>query len=261
LIKAFTERKMKRTDLVLALAVVTGIMIPGVGRSAQPCPPPYVSVDGGTSSTTDCPVGASYATSFPGIENPISEGGAWVNGLAVGLDWNNPKTTGGKAVGSVAMTGSRYADDIGHLSTSLHAFSANQWAQGTVYKASGYTGGGGSHEIELLLRFQITAHNARGYEILWGLAGYIAIVRWNGPVGNYTPLYDPGTGSIAPPVDGDVLRAEMNGSTITVYKNGVRVASVSDSTYASGQPGIGFWPVDGATPENMGWKAFQAGNL
>jgi hypothetical protein len=40
--------------------------------------------------------------------------------------------------------------------------------------------------------------------------------------------------------DGDVLRAEITGDTIRVYKNGSLVASVSDSTYATGQPGMGF---------------------
>jgi hypothetical protein len=155
---------------------------------------------------------------------------------------------------------SRYDDSIAHLSTSVATFAPNQYAQGTVFKAAAYTTAGG-HELELLLRFQTTAHNARGYEILWGISGYIAIVRWNGPLGDFTALYDPGLGIISVPVDGDVLRAEIVGSTITVFKNGAAVASVSDSTYASGQPGMGFWPVDGAIAQNMGWKSYQAGNL
>lgn len=210
-----------------------------------------VSSGGGGQPTT------LYTTSFAGTENPISEGGAWTRGLTEGLDWTNPKTTGGQAVASTAPTPSRYSDDIAHLS----GFPANQWAQATVYKVAGYTGNGGGHEVELLLRFQITPHNARGYEVLWGLSGYLAIVRWNGPVGSYTPLYDPGVGSIPVPQHGDVLRAEITGSTIKVYRNGVQVASVTDTTYATGNPGIGFWPVDGAIPDNLGWQDFSAGGL
>jgi hypothetical protein len=132
-----------------------------------------------------------------------------------------------------------------------------------VYLAPGYTGNGGNHEVELLLRFEITPHGARGYEILWGIQGYIAVVRWNGAVTNYTPLLENVNPGIGAPVDGDVLRAEIIGSVIKVYKNGSLVATgPSDSTYTEGQPGIGFWPIDGsADPDKMGWKNFQAGNL
>jgi len=196
-------------------------------------------------------------------ENPISEGGRWINGKAVGLNWNNVQTVPGKGYASVlsGSTGSRYDDSIAHLSTSFATYSPNQYAQGAVFRAAGYNPGASGHEVELLLRFQITANNARGYEVLWGHSGYLAIVRWNGPLGSYTPLYDPGVGSISVPLDGDVLRAEIIGDTITVYKNGLLVATVSDSTYATGQPGMGFWPIDGATAANLGWKSYQAGNL
>jgi hypothetical protein len=199
---------------------------------------------------------ASYSSSFNSTENPLNEAGAWVRGGVEGLDWHNPKTTGGQVVGAVAMpTDSRYSDDIAHLSGSVPA---NQYAQATVYLASGYSA---LHEAELLLRFQITPHNARGYEVLWGLPGYIAIVRWNGPLGDYTVLYDSGTLNTWAPKHGDVLRAEINGSTISVYKNGTLFASVNDSTYTNGQPGLGFWPVDGAVPENYGWQDWTAGGL
>jgi len=57
-----------------------------------------------------------------------------------------------------------------------------------------------------------------------------------------------------------VLRAEIAGNVITVYKNGVLVATgPPDSTWTGGQPGIGFWPVDASTPGSYGWKGFTAG--
>jgi len=59
-----------------------------------------------------------------------------------------------------------------------------------------------SHEIELLLHFQITASNARGYEVLWGVTGECNIVRWNGPLGNYTPLLSVSGPNIGAAVDG-----------------------------------------------------------
>jgi len=204
---------------------------------------------------------ASYSTTFPLTENPISENGVWIRGAAEGIDWTNPKTTAGHVVASSVPTPTRYSDDIAILDPAKHPFSADQYAEATVYLANGYTGNGGGHEVELLLRFSIAAHDAHGYEVMWGLSGYLAIVHWNGVVQSYTPIYDPGTGSIAVPSDGDVLRAEIVGSTIRVYRNGSLIATVNDSTFSSGQPGIGFWPVDGAIPDNYGWASYTAGSL
>ena len=260
---------MKRRNLIIASAGIAGGMCARLARAATPCPPSWVSVSGGTSASTSCPSASAslYTTNFPATENPLSEAGKWICGGATGIDWNNPLTTGGHCAASVpAAAPSRYSDDIAILKSSFQAFTANQFAQATVYKASGYSGNGGGHEVELLLRFSVGAHDAHGYEILWGIAGYLAVVRWNGPVGNYTPIYDPGAGSMPVPQDGDVLRAEISGNIIKVYRNGSQVGPNVDvssvgTVYTSGQPGLGFWPVDGATPGSMGWKSWSAGNL
>lgn len=207
---------------------------------------------------------AIYITSFPATEAIISEGGIWTNGAADGGNWHNVSTLANtKAYSLVQMgTGSqRFSDAIAHLKTSVIPVVPNQFAEAVFYKAAGYNGNGGSHECELLLRFSITNGVARGYEVLFGL-NYLAIVRWNGALTDYTPLYDPGAASLAP-VDGDVFRAHIVGSTITVFKNGVAIpgATATDSTWATGQPGQGMWPVDGATPANMGWKSWKGGSL
>ena len=209
---------------------------------------------------------SDFSTSFPLTENPISQGGIWTRGLAEGLDWTNPKTTGGLACASVSPTPSRYSDDIAHLKTSYRAFNANQFAQGVAFVAGGYTGNGGAHEIELLLRFSISGHDAHGYEILFGIEGYITIVRWEGPVGTYTVLWDSGGGgSLAPPSNNEVLRAEISGNFITVKRGGVTVKTQDitaggGTVWSTGQPGMGFWPVDGALTDSMGWKSWTAGN-
>jgi hypothetical protein len=217
------------------------------------------------------PVAAGFSTVFPAVENPLSQGGIWQRGLQEGLNWTDPKVTANGCVASTTPTPNRYDDDIAHLKASAYPFTGNQYAQGTVYCSAGYTGGGGSHEIELLLRFSITANNAAGYEILWGhgpSVAYCALVRWNGPEGNYTALWDPasavGSYTNAPPTyqNGDVFRVEITGTTATIYINGVVIGVVTGLTdYATGQPGLGFWPVDGATPANLGFKSWQAGNL
>jgi hypothetical protein len=209
--------------------------------------------------------GGIFSTSFPLTENPISDGGKWVEGKTVGLDWNDPRSTPGRAFAAVksGLNGSRYDDTIAHLSTSFMAFPANQYAQGTVFRVAGYDPSPSKHEVELHLRFQTTAHNARGYEIMWGITGYLAVVRWDGALGVYTPLLDTGDPGIGAPVDGDMLRAEIKGTTISIFKNGALKATLDVSSagnvWADGQPGMGFWPVDGSTPENYGWKNFEAG--
>jgi hypothetical protein len=218
---------------------------------------------GGTGGSADptasgAPAG-SYSTNFSLTENPISDGGKWINGKAVGLLWNNVQSVPGKAYAS-DFTGvpSRYSDPIAHLTTS---FTANQYAQGAVSRVPGYRNIIDKHEVELLLRFQITANSARGYEVLWGQDGELCVVRWNGSLGSYSLL-----GSCLPDsasnmaVDGDVLRAEIIGTVIKVYKNGSLVLTASDSMWTDGQPGMGFWPTAGATLASYGWKNYQAGS-
>ena len=202
-------------------------------------------------------VPADYSTSFPATESPISESSNWTNGLAVGLDWNNVQTTPGKAFGAAISGG--YNDCLAVLTNTT--FASDQYAEAVVYRAGGYSPGV-SHEIELLLRFSITANDAHGYEVLWGVTGELNVVRWNGPLGDYT-AWNGGSGpNIGEPADGDVLRAEMTGSILTVYKNASLVlTAASETTYTTGQPGIGFWPTTGATLASLGWKSFSAGNL
>jgi hypothetical protein len=59
----------------------------------------------------------SYSTKFPLTEDPISEGGKWVDGEVVGLDWANVSTTPGRAVGH--QTGPDFSDATAVLQT-LH---------------------------------------------------------------------------------------------------------------------------------------------
>lgn len=249
---------MKRRELILASA---GILVPALARGGQPCPPPTVSVAGGESAATNCQIvsGPSYSTNFGSTENPLSDGGKWVNGKAVGVNWHNVRSMSGRAVAAAFVSG--YNDPIAVLTTS---FAANQYAQGTVFRVSSYAPSA-SHEIELLLRFQITAGNARGYEILWGAKGEVNVVRWNGPLGSYNAIGGVTGPNLGAAKDGDVLRAEISGNIIRVYKNGTlaltRDVSTVGNIWTTGQPGIGFFPRSGAVLENYGWKSYQAGSL
>jgi hypothetical protein len=191
-------------------------------------------------------------TRFAGSENPISEGGVWTNGGAVGLDWQNVEKSNGLAFASGFSAG--YNDCIAHLS----GFNPDQYAQATVHLASGYQPAT-SHEVELLLRFQIRSHSARGYEFNWAWDGsYTQIVRWNGALNDFTYL---DSGSFGALVEGDVIRATAIGSTLTFYKNGVQVLQTVDSTWSDGDPGMGMFvrPDPSTVPESYCFSAYSAG--
>jgi hypothetical protein len=205
------------------------------------------------------PVGRSYATTFPLTENPISEGGLWVNGGAVGLDWSNVSTTPGLAIGR--QTAGSYSDATAILTGT---WGPDQRATATVYainqKDACY------QEVELRLRSAITAHVNTGYEITFkssqSSSAYVDIVRWNGAVGRFTVLTAQ-NGAQYGVKTGDVVSATIIGNTIKAYKNGVLVAQATDNTYASGAPGMGFYLSNSSTAcrgtnGSYGYTSFSA---
>jgi hypothetical protein len=181
----------------------------------------------------------TYSTSFPLTENPISENGTWINGGVVGLSWNNCQTANGYAFGT--QTG--LIDYNDSICTVNGSWGPDQTAQLTIRVTS--TSNAEFEEAEVHLRTTISLLSITGYEINCSVqpagssAGpYMQIVRWNGLLGNFTELN--GTSSVGC-ADGDVLKASISGSTIAVYKNGTQVLTSNDSTYTSGQPGMGFY--------------------
>ncbi len=201
---------------------------------------------------------ANYSTSFSGTENPLSESGNWVNGASYGFN-NCEKGLADDSATQIAFGASpgspTYADSTALLTGT---WGANQMVQGTVY--AGTTGGISYPEVELRLRSALSGTNCTGYEITFsigqGAAGYLEVVKWNGALGSFTYLVNNLTGSQYNVVTGDVIQAWMIGSIITVFKNGIFQVAVSDTTYASGNPGIGFDYT--ASGNHYGFSAFSA---
>lgn len=192
----------------------------------------------------------TYSTNFDSAENPLSEGGAWVN---VGQAWTRVVTSGGVAYGTHRATG--YNDSYAHLT----GFGPDHSAEATIQISGTF---GPNQEVELHLRWDDSPNVARGYEILWEARNsYGYIVRWNGPLGNYTILQR--INFPKAPATGDVMKADIVGTTITVYLNGAVVGSVSDSTWATGNPGIGFYSDDasGAQNSRFGFTSFTASDI
>ncbi len=186
----------------------------------------------GTGGTT----GRVYTTIFPLSENPISEAGNWISGQAVGLDWHDVSTTSGLAIGH--QSGSSYTDGTALLTG---AWGPTQTVEAVVHavnpKESCY------QEVEMRLRSNLTAHSCTGYEISFkattSASAYLIIVRWNGPVGDFTYLEN-STGAQYGIAEGDIVKATIVGNVITAYLNGIAVGTATDSTYATGNPGMGF---------------------
>jgi hypothetical protein len=212
----------------------------------------------------------SYSTVFPLTENPISEGGKWINGQTVGLDWNNVYTSGGFA-GGVGPSSNTYADPTAIL--------AGSWGPNQTVLARVRVSAPGAYyqEVELRLRSAMSAHSSTGYELNYAVSGsrgsYIGIVRWNDRLGSFTESNKLGPGTVCsyPKVgagctevtgiavkDGDIIKGTAVGNTISAYLNGTLIAQVVDGTYTSGAPGIGFDFGCDSTYANFGFSKFSA---
>jgi hypothetical protein len=200
----------------------------------------------------------TYTSNFPLTENPISEGGNWINGKTVGLDWSDVSTTPGLAIGRESGSSVGVYDDTVALLTG--SWGPNQTVQATVHTVN--QNDSYFEEVELRLRSSLSAHSSTGYEVLFSCRNtsnaYVQIVRWNGPLGDFT-LIDGRGGSSYGIADGDVVKATIVGNVITAYINDVQVLQVTDGTYANGNPGMGFF-LQGATGVNgdYGFTSFTA---
>jgi hypothetical protein len=232
----------------------------------------------------------SYSTSFSATENPISEGGNWINGRDIGLDWCNVQT-GVSAAGVHYAFGVDYSTNGGTTSCGASSYgdpvavlkgnwATAQQATGVAYIAPG--GPGNSFpEIELHLNMTITGHNIVGYEFDCGelppgspgpnySVGF-GIVRWNGTLGNwpnntnngFTVLKsDNANPAFCAQNDGDTFTAVNTGAAtnnLQFWKNGQLILTATDpNPITGGSPGIGMNTSMGRTYPLSGWRNFSA---
>jgi len=209
---------------------------------------------GGGTPTVTSPSSGVYTTTFPLTENPISETNAWINGGATGLDWTNYRTTSGLAFGTETGSGG-FDDSVATLSGTWGPIQTVTAVVHSVNQNSGIY-----EEVELLLHFQITAHSARGYEINFRCVQdgtqYSQIVRWNGPLGNFTYLNSATGPGIT---NGDTVKATIDGTgLISVYINNNFLYSVTDTTWTDGNPGMGWFTSSATTNSNHGFTSYTA---
>lgn len=204
----------------------------------------------------------TYQTNFPATEDPISESGNWINGGTTGLDWSDVRTNGGLAFGTITSSTPNFGDSTAVLTGT---WASNQKACAVVHTVNQTDSL--HEEVELHLRTTITPHSITGYEFDYRVTAdgtqYAVIVRWNGPLGNFTFVVNqnpsgPGLHN------GDQVCATAVGSTLTEYINGVQVMQGTDSTYTNGSPGIGM-DVESSSgssvDQNFGFSSFSATEL
>jgi hypothetical protein len=188
-----------------------------------------------TGGTAGAAATRTYTTTFPLTENPLSEGGSWINGQTDGIDWHDMSTTPGLAIGH--QSGSSYTDGTALLTGT---WGPTQSAEAVVHET--HPQDDCYQEVELRLRSALGPHSCTGYEISFKATktsgAYLIIVRWNGAVGDFTYLLNV-SGAQFGVTEGDVVKATIAGNVITAYLNGVAMGSATDGTYATGSPGMG----------------------
>jgi hypothetical protein len=196
----------------------------------------------------------SYATDFDLTESPISEQGAWTRR---GLDWTQVNSASGRAFGT--HSGSAYNDSYAHLS----GFTPDVEVTTVIYLDGSI--GSSYHEVEILLRWSDSAHDAHGYECNLNYAGgYAEIVRWNGAIGDFTYVGGgQGAGGGHKPVNGSVFKARIQGNIITTSLDGVvlqtaDISAVSGPVWADGDPGMGFYNGESG---KYGFQSYSAVSL
>ena len=219
----------------------------------------------------------SYSTLFEVDEDPVSEGGMWLNGGKDGIDWANVVTANGVAYGELTRMGvAERRVEQGNLEASTPegaapegdyddptavlsgAWGKDQHARATVFsrnQTEEYF-----QEVEIRLRSTMTPHRCTGYEVFFRCLktenGYAEIVRWNGGPGDFTSLKKL-FGTQYGVKDGDVIEATVVGNVLKGFVNGVEMISASDDTFDSGSPGIGFNFGVGDTNVDHGFTSFE----
>lgn len=200
----------------------------------------------------------SYATSFTGTENPLSQGGAWISGGVTGV-FRDVQCTPGFAFGTGPSASPPYDDPT--------AIVAGEW--GPLQTAEAIVRidaveGGVNQEVELRLITTIDGIKITGYEIMWSITTntYIDMRRWVGgadDIGQFVQIGFLGSGTSPQLQTGYRIKAtvDANGVFRAYTDSGggyvLMLTSSADLTYRSGAPGIGFFKHAGAAGPLSGY--------
>jgi hypothetical protein len=214
----------------------------------------------------------SYRTHFPHDEDPVSEDGMWLNGKADAIDWTDCVTSNGFIHGAPSrmkvleqraeqgnLEGEEAVGDYDDPTAILSGeWGPNQHGRGVAHIENPTEEW--FQEVQIRLRSTLEPRSITGYEIFFrclkGELGYAEIVRWNGPIGDWTSLQRH-QGPEYGVEHGDVVEATIEGSVIKGSVNGVEKITVTDDTWTSGAPGVGFNFGVGDTYADHGFSSFE----
>lgn len=170
---------------------------------------------------------ASASSSFAGTESPLSEGGVW---SALTTYWQHLRKATGAAVDTAVL-----GNDCAARYTGV-TFSADHSSAITL--AAVPTGG------QLFFQYVTARMNATAACYLATTAPDISSTTLQlykiDNTGTYTQIGANITLG-ASMAGGDVMELDVVGTGLTVKYKGATVRSVTDSTLATGQPGLGAW--------------------
>jgi len=218
----------------------------------------------------------SYSTQFEKDEEPISDGGLWLNGKKDGIDWCDVFVADGHCFGEVSRMnsaerraeqafggGTAGAGEVAGDYDDPAAVLAGTWGKNQSARATVYSVNPTDEyfqEVEIRLRSSIRPNWCDGYEVFWRCsqseAAYAEIVRWNGKIGDFTSLARR-MGSQFGVKHGDIVEATIVGNVIRSYINGVEVLSATDDAFPAGGPGVGFNFFVGNTNVDHGFSSFE----
>jgi hypothetical protein len=201
-----------------------------------------------TSVQMGIPVGMSLSTAPPwilgvvsfaatgGVDRVAADNFTRANSGTLGANWTTPingsavQIVSNRAEGTITSLTMAYwnaypwlADQYSEITTDASTFTAsNSWDSYQFAWVRVSNGAVGANGYAVLIGKELGSYAYYFNKIVngtrTGLAGPVAIT--------YTP--------------GDVFRFSAVGSVMTLYQNGVFVASFTDTTFFSGSPGIGF---------------------
>lgn len=216
----------------------------------------------------------SYSTDFDLDENPISEGGMWLNGKTDGVDWADVVTKDGRCYGARSKNSELerraeqgnldddQAEAVGDYDDPT-AILTGEWGPNQYGRAEVFADNPTEdvfQEAQIRLRCECKPHSIRGYEVFFRTLksedAYAEIVRWNGAIGDWTSLARH-TGAEYGVGTGDVIEASIEGDHIRGYINGELKIEVHDDVFKDGAPGIGFNFGTGDTFDDHGLVSFH----
>lgn len=209
------------------------------------------------------PTTASYSTNFNTNEAVLSEGGIWLTGLAVGLDWTDPTVSGGFCFGTQPSNSLLFNDSVAIVDPARIAFPPNQYAAAVLHRSANSLSG--SKEVELILRGTLAAHVMKGYEVNLNFdGGYCQVIHLGGTTGAIGttggdfPTQNFGSVGFTP-ADGDLFEAQIVGNIVSVWITHASVRNLIGTTdittgpfagtgtvWTTGQPGFGSYLANGA---------------